>query len=422
MSVNFYLGSRADRSGDCPIRVSVSMFGQRLTTTTSHKISPAKWDGARHCVRKGCSNAGGITYNTINAELARIAGHFAAFENRTIANGTRIDKSALKDEFTSHFGRIGRKKRTEKGAGGFFDCLDRYIKEQTIERQWTWGTRENVVSLRNHLKDFSPNLSFSSLDESTLLAFSTFLRENKGQRNNTIKKNINVLRWFLNWSVKKGYNTNKAFEDFNPKLKTTAKKVHFLTWDELMRVYGHTFDEGLLGQSLSLTRDIFCFCCFTSLRYSDAMNLRWSDIADGAMTITTVKTSATLTIELNKYALGVLDRYRDFPTKGGFVFPRLRCNKMNVRIKQVCELCGINEPTTEVYYKGAERIEITQPKYKFIGTHCGRRTFICNALSLGIPPQVVMKWTGHSDYKAMKPYIDISNAAKATAMAKFNEL
>lgn len=41
-------------------------------------------------------------------------------------------------------------------------------------------------------------------------------------------------------------------------------------------------------------------------------------------------------------------------------------------------------------------------KYALLGTYAGRRTFICNALALGIPPQVVMKWTGHSDYKAMK--------------------
>ena len=48
-----------------------------------------------------------------------------------------------------------------------------------------------------------------------------------------------------------------------------------------------------------------------------------------------------------------------------------------------------------------------------------RRTFICFALSSGIPPQVVMKWTGHSDYKAMKPYIDIAEKTKANAMALF---
>ena len=47
---------------------------------------------------------------------------------------------------------------------------------------------------------------------------------------------------------------------------------------------------------------------------------------------------------------------------------------------------------------------------------------IRNALALGIPAQVVMKWTGHSDYKAMKPYIDIADDIKANAMNKFNQL
>ena len=52
----------------------------------------------------------------------------------------------------------------------------------------------------------------------------------------------------------------------------------------------------------------------------------------------------------------------------------------------------------EAEHKGEE----TSPKCDLIGTHAARRTFICFALSSGIPPQVVMKWTGHSDYQAMK--------------------
>ncbi len=64
----------------------------------------------------------------------------------------------------------------------------------------------------------------------------------------------------------------------------------------------------------------------------------------------------------------------------------------------------------------------TIPKYALLGTHAGRRTFICNALALGIPAQVVMKWTGHSDYKAMKPYIDIADDIKSNAMSRFNQL
>lgn len=39
-----------------------------------------------------------------------------------------------------------------------------------------------------------------------------------------------------------------------------------------------------------------------------------------------------------------------------------------------------------------------------------------------IPPNVVMKWTGHNDYKAMRPYIDIVDSIKAESMTKFNGL
>lgn len=31
-----------------------------------------------------------------------------------------------------------------------------------------------------------------------------------------------------------------------------------------------------------------------------------------------------------------------------------------------------------------------------------------------------MKWTGHSDYKSMKPYIDIVDSIKSSEMSKMN--
>ena len=47
--------------------------------------------------------------------------------------------------------------------------------------------------------------------------------------------------------------------------------------------------------------------------------------------------------------------------------------------------------------------------------------FYTPLLSSGIPPQVVMKWTGHSDYQAMKPYIEIAEKTKADAMKLFEQ-
>lgn len=34
---------------------------------------------------------------------------------------------------------------------------------------------------------------------------------------------------------------------------------------------------------------------------------------------------------------------------------------------------------------------------------------------------IVMKWTGHSEYSAMKPYIDIADEIKAESMLKFDK-
>ena len=89
---------------------------------------------------------------------------------------------------------------------------------------------------------------------------------------------------------------------------------------------------------------------------------------------------------------------------------------MNQYLKDLGELCGFTTPITIVCYRAGQRVEETYPKYFLIGPHAARRTFICFALSSGIPPQVVMKWTGHSGYKAMRPYIDIAEKTKADAM------
>ena len=102
--------------------------------------------------------------------------------------------------------------------------------------------------------------------------------------------------------------------------------------------------------------------------------------------------------------------------------PNYTNQAMNCDIKELCKLAGINDEIRITTYKGNVHTDKIQPKWELVGTHTGRRTFIVNALSLGITPNIVMKWTGHSDYKAMKPYIDIVDSIKASSMAKLDGL
>lgn len=160
--------------------------------------------------------------------------------------------------------------------------------------------------------------------------------------------------------------------------------------------------------------------CFTGSRYSDVSNLKKTDIKENAIQITTIKTTDSLII--NNHSKSILEKYKGITFENGLALPVITNQKMNEYLKELMELAGIDEPIRETCYKGNQRIDTVIPKYALIGTHAGRRTFICNALSLGIPTQVVMKWTGHSDYKAMKPYIDIVDEIKISAMEKFNLL
>lgn len=441
MAVNFYLDKRTDKKGDAPIRMSIVIRGTRYLTSTGLKITPAKWDAAKQQAKKGSINASGMTWATINSTLARITEQFASFENNCIVNDLHPDMMALKLEFARHFGRLRNLPgENDTNALGFFECFDMFTKEMGKTNSWAHGTYQKFATLRNHLLSHKADMSFAGLDASGIGAFLTFLREELGLRNISIGKLWGCLKWFLRWATTRGYNTNTAFQTFAPKLKTTPKKVIFLEWDELMKVFNYEIPAN--GTEVSLrdaqgkeytkivhdaaaikkTRDIFCFCCFTSLRYSDAANLKRADLNGDTMTITTVKTADTITIELNKYAKAILKRYAERNDLGAYVFPHITNQRMNIYLKDLCELCGINQLITQTYYIGSERHDETTPKYELMGTHAGRRTFICNALMLGIPAEIVMKWTGHSDYKAMKPYIDIANSAKAKAMKKFDAL
>ncbi len=246
-----------------------------------------------------------------------------------------------------------------------------------------------------------------------------FLRDKKEMRNSTIEKQVKFFRWFLLCATKKGYNRNNTFESFKPNLKATKKKVIFLSWEELTQL--REYEIPAAKNYLDRVRDVFLFQCYTGLRYSDVYNLKRSDIKGNHIEITTIKTADSLIIELNAYSLEILEKYKDFHFENNKVLPVISNQKMNDYLKELAELAGINEPIRETYYKGNKRIDEVTPKYALLGTHAGRRTFICNSLAMGIPAHTVMKWTGHSDYKAMKPYIDVADKDKKEAMLLWNK-
>lgn len=442
MAVKFYLEKRLSKQGEAPIRCSIMIQGKRLLTTTGYSIAPDCWNGDAQKVLlsvggKPVVNFRGIKAKVINAYLKRIDSYFSDLENDLLNNDGDIGD--IKKIFSREFGKSGRTLANDEEPKGFFDYFDEFTDEMGKQNDWTAATHEKFHALKNHIRDFSEEAAFESFDEKGLTNFVEFLRNKLDMKNSTIGKQLGFLKWFLKWANAKGYNQETAYRSFSPKLKATEKAVVFLDWGELMKVYEYEFPEvgtvlklkdingkeyekrvNLEKSTLERVRDVFCFCCFTSLRYSDVANLKRANVFPDYIQITTVKTADTLKIELNKYAAAILRKYEDSSFPYDKVLPVVSNQRMNEYLKEMAEIIGFNDPVTVTYYKGNQRIDEVYPKWQMIGTHTGRRTFICNALMLGIAPQIVMKWTGHSDYKAMKPYIDIADRAKADAMKLFD--
>lgn len=435
MAISFYLSNKPDKKGDYPIRVSISVKGTRLLSTAGYSISPEKWNANKQRVKNGCSNSREIPSSTINKRLQKITAHFIEYESNATERPTTDD---LKKELAKITGKQERIS-TSTAEPSITQYYAEFIREESRLNQWASGTLEPLIATRKHIEQIGKYKVFNDFNENGLAYFIDFLRKKCRMGENTIQKHFANLRWFLNWAIRKGYCTEDAIKRYRPKFKILEKPVIFLTKDELIRLYKYEIPENgtkvklvdLNGEeyekevrdagALAKTRDLFFFCAFTSLRYSDMAKLKRTDIVGNYIYVTTQKTNDRLPIDLNEYSRAILDRYKDCKFPHDLALPVISNQKMNDYIKELGELCGFNEPITRVSFRAGDKVTEIQPKYELLGTHAARRTFICTMLSMGVSPQIVMKWTGHSDYKAMKPYIDIAETAKAEAMNMFSK-
>ena len=335
------------------------------------------------------------------------------------------------DDIKRAFNEAQGKSTTIKGSS-FFDVFDQFISQQGKENAWTISTVKKITTVKNTVFEFDSKLTFAGLNKEKLQSYLDFLRKpknkdksqtivsGKGYRNTTVAKQIKFIRWFLRWALANNHNVKADALTYKPKLNKGVagdnENIVFFTLDELNHL--KNFDPK--KEYLTRVKHVFLFCAFSGVRFSDAFNLKRNDIKNDTIEITTQKTDDSLIIQLNDHSRAILDFYKDYDFEGGKALPVISNQKMNKYLKELCQLAGFNEPIKNTYYIGNKRIEEVKPKYEVIGTHTARRSFISNAVALGVPIEILIKWTGHKDYKAMAPYLKVLQSKKVEEMNKFN--
>jgi integrase len=234
----------------------------------------------------------------------------------------------------------------------------------------------------------------------------------------------------MKWGRKKRLHNNLSFENFLP-TPIDKSEVIFLNLDEIGAI------EALkLSGVTELARDIFMFAYYAGgQRISDALSLKHKDIiidetySTGSWHLFQKKQKKTerIVIPLLDKAISYLKKYHRANSLGNsYVFPKLFESKivheqdLNEAIKEFCKDAGITQQHRSIKYSGHYERERIESKSQFISFKVARKSFVSNSLKLGMSPELIIKFTGHSTVKVMREhYLGISEDFKRETLFKF---
>lgn len=219
---------------------------------------------------------------------------------------------------------------------------------------------------------------------------------------NYVNKQHSRVRTVLHKAVREGIISANPYGKFKLKNEPTTRER--LTEEELEQVATHSFAG---NSSLIKVRDFFLFCCYTGLRYGDAYDLKMKDIkeeSDGSQAIDILmgKADGKVYVPLLEPAKEIIVKYVNDNARKvhGYVLPRYSNQKVNLYLKTIAELAGIEKELTH---------------------HVARHTCATYLLNNGVPIEVVQNILGHTDVKTTKIYAKMLHSTVRKEMNRINE-
>lgn len=385
--------------GLCQVRCRVSMPKQgRREFVLNARISPADWDASaqRPRPRKAADVSEEIrcVASALDEEFAR----WELIERRVpdISDIVRAGQSAL-----------GRQPCESPPLTPISEAFQLW--------QATTAGGDLIAAVGRLLMAVCPDGVTADLDDALLSRISQHC-VSRGFQNGTTNAYLTRLKAFASWCASRGLRPNTPLTThYLPSIK--GCDPIYLTPAEMDAIRGLS-----LPPALDSTRSEFLLDCFCGLRHSDSNRLTTADVRGGALHVVTQKTRAALVIDLNAESARIVAERSALCLPGGRLFLREPVDTAVKKVRKVCRLADVTTPVSVVRLCGRERVSLTVPKWQVVGTHTARRTFVVTALSLGIPAEVVMKWTGHSSWNSLRPYVAIAERLRSDNMARFDNV
>lgn len=255
-------------------------------------------------------------------------------------------------------------------------------KATLLKYQCVYRHLEEFIYQRYHIRD----IALKELTPAFISDFDIFLRTEKNCCTNTVWLYLCPLRTMVSIAISNEWLSRDPFRDYEVKKEQTTR--YFLTKDEIRQL----MDGKLKNAKQELYRDLFVFCIFTGLSFSDMRNLSEENIRTYFdehlwISINRQKTGVQSNIRLLDIPKKILEKYRGL-REDGKIFSVPHYMTCLYGIRAVAKRCGIT---------------------KHLTWHMSRHTMateIC--LTNGVPIETVSSILGHKNITTTQIYAKIT--------------
>lgn len=380
-SVIYYLKRQAvKQDGTVPIMGRITVDGSQTQFSCKLTVDPKLWDSKGGRVT-GRSASALETNRMLDNMRVRINRHYQEIMERdNFVTAEKVKNFFLGLEYRCHtlmqvFLRYNEDYRKQVEAG--IKANGSFWKYKVAYKHL-----QEFLFIRYHVED----IALKELTPAFISDFEMFLRTDKHCRTNTVLQYIGPLRTMVSIAINNGWLTRDPFCDYAFKKEETTRS--FLTKDEIYLL----MKGKLKNAKQELYRDLYLFCTFTGLSFTDMRNLREENIRTYFdehewISINRQKTGVVSNIRLLDMAKRIIDKYRGL-CKDGRIFPVPPYTTCMHGIRLVAKRCGIT---------------------KHITWHQSRHTAATTVfLSNGVPIETVSSILGHKSIKTTQIYAKIT--------------
>ena len=356
-NVSFYCReSKKNKDGLAPIELSLVINGKRCFVQLPRKEEPTAFKREINSKKD----------NDLKEYLRLIRVRLNEIETTFLRDGEALTAAALKDYFKTG----GYVLYT---VGDLFDDYMRILAKRVNVDLKPKTYRKYEIARDKFYKILPPTEPVSAITHAVIMDYQASMNQYLDYV--TTNGYCQRVKTIVQFGIDNGRMKINPFSGI--KLRKGEKSVQFLTEEEVEKIRTTDFHN----ESLNRIRDLFVFQAASGLSYTDMEKLKPEDFRqapNGQYYIHDKrnKTGVYYTAVILEQGVEILKKYN-------FQLPILSNHKMNVYLKTIRDLCGIDKP---------------------IFSHVARHTYATRCLNRGIRLEVVAKLLGHSTTRITQHY------------------